>query len=107
MVYSVYFPCDLANVVPFISKSQQAGYILGINNIFPPPVGFNKTKASITASLHLGKTRQYSSQWAAHAKTTATATTTPENNDLIGSMRKNNRAARAARTLSQFFDVVC
>ena len=27
--------------------------------------------------------------------------------DLIGSMRKNNRAARAARTLSQFFDVVC
>ena len=36
---------------------------------------------------------------------TATATTTPENNDLIGSMRKNNRAASAARTLVQFFDV--
>jgi len=35
------------------------------------------------------------------------ATRTPENNDLIGWMRKNNRAARAARTLEQFFDVVC
>ena len=34
----------------------------------------------------------------AYAKTTATATTTPENNDLIGSMGKNIRAARAART---------
>ena len=32
---------------------------------------------------------------------------TPENNDLIGRMMKNNRAARAARTLVQFFDVVC
>ena len=40
--------------------------------------------------------------WGVYAK--MTATTTPENNDLIGSMRKNNRAAR---TLSQFFDVVC
>ena len=38
---------------------------------------------------------------------TATATTTPENNDLIGWMRKNNRAARAARTLVEIFDVVC
>ena len=33
--------------------------------------------------------------------------TTPENNDLIGWTRKNNRAARAARSLVQFFDVVC
>ena len=33
--------------------------------------------------------------------------TTPENNDLIGWIRKNNRAARAAGTLVQFFDVVC
>ena len=33
--------------------------------------------------------------------------TTPENNDLIGWMKKNNRAARAARTIAQFFDVVC
>ena len=33
--------------------------------------------------------------------------TTPQNNDLIGSMRKNNRAARAARTLVKFFDVGC
>ena len=33
--------------------------------------------------------------------------TTPENNVLIGRIRKNNRAARAARTLVQFFDVVC
>ena len=33
-----------------------------------------------------------------------------EKNDLIGRMRKNNRAARAARaarTLVEFFDVVC
>ena len=35
------------------------------------------------------------------------AKTTPENNASIGSMRKNNRAARAARTLEEFFDVVC
>ena len=33
--------------------------------------------------------------------------TTPENNDLVGWTSKNNRAARAARTLVQFFDVVC
>ena len=42
----------------------------------------------------------------AQARTTATATKTLENNDLIGRMRKNNRAARAARTLIEFFDVV-
>ena len=36
---------------------------------------------------------------------TATATTTPQMNDLIGWIRKN-RAARAARFLMQFFDVV-
>ena len=41
-------------------------------------------------------------EWGAYAKTT-----TPESNDVIGSRSKNNRAARAARTLSQFFDVVC
>ena len=28
-------------------------------------------------------------------------------NNLIGWMRKNNRAARAARTLAKFFDVIC
>ena len=39
--------------------------------------------------------------------TTATATSTPQTNDLIGWMRKNNRAVRAARSLAQFFDVVC
>ena len=33
--------------------------------------------------------------------------TTPENNDLIGWIRKNNRAACAARFLVQFFDVAC
>ena len=27
--------------------------------------------------------------------------------DLIGWMRKNNRAARPARTLVEFFDIVC
>jgi len=37
--------------------------------------------------------------------TTATATTTLQINDLIGWTRKNNRAARAARFLVQFFDV--
>ena len=31
----------------------------------------------------------------------------PENNDLIGWMRKNNNTARAARTLIDYFDVVC
>ena len=36
---------------------------------------------------------------------TASATTTPENDDLIGWMSKNNRAARAARTWIEFFDV--
>ena len=37
---------------------------------------------------------------------TETATKTPKDNDLIGWRRKNNRAARAARTLAEFFDVV-
>ena len=37
---------------------------------------------------------------------TATSTTTPQLNDLISSMKKNNRAARAARFLVQCFDVV-
>ena len=35
--------------------------------------------------------------------TTAAATTTPVNNDFIGWTRKKNRAARAARTLAEFF----
>ena len=39
--------------------------------------------------------------------TTTTTTTTPQTNDFIGWMRKNNRAARAARFLVQFLDVVC
>ena len=34
-------------------------------------------------------------------------TTVPQINDLIGWMRKNYRAARAARFLMHFFDVVC
>ena len=33
------------------------------------------------------------------------AKTTPENNDLIGQITKNNRAARAGRTLEEFFDI--
>ena len=37
--------------------------------------------------------------------TKATAKTTPQINDLIGSMRKNNRAARAARFMVKFVDV--
>ena len=36
--------------------------------------------------------------------TTGTATTTPQIKDLIGWMKKNNRATRAARFLAQFFD---
>ena len=36
-----------------------------------------------------------------------TAAATQQINDLIGWIRKNNRAARAARTLAQVFDVVC
>ena len=35
--------------------------------------------------------------------TTATATTTPQINELIGWIRKNNRAARAARFFSAIF----
>ena len=31
----------------------------------------------------------------------------PQINDLIGGMRKNNRAAHAARFMVQFFDEVC
>ena len=38
---------------------------------------------------------------------TSTATILPQINDLIGCMKENNRAARAARFLVQFFDVVC
>ena len=41
------------------------------------------------------------------SKDDATATTKTEQNDLIGWMRKNNRAARAARTWVHFFDEVC
>ena len=36
-----------------------------------------------------------------------TATTTPQINHLIGSLRKNNRAARAAHLWVQRFDAVC
>jgi len=36
--------------------------------------------------------------------TTATATSTPQTNDLIGRTRKNNRSARAARFLVQILD---
>ena len=39
--------------------------------------------------------------------TTTRPTTTSQINDLIGWMRKNIRAARAARPLVQFFDLVC
>ena len=35
------------------------------------------------------------------------ATATPQINDMIGLMRTNNRAARAARFSGQVFDVVC
>ena len=38
--------------------------------------------------------------------TTATAMTTLQIKDLIGSVRRNNRAERAARFLGQFYDVV-
>ena len=36
---------------------------------------------------------------------TAAAKTAPENSDLIGQITKNNRAARAARTSEEFFDI--
>ena len=38
--------------------------------------------------------------------TTATVKTTPQKKGFIGQTRKNNRAASAARTLIEFFDVV-
>jgi len=37
----------------------------------------------------------------------STATATAKINDLIGIMKKNNRAARAAPSLVQFCDVAC
>ena len=39
--------------------------------------------------------------------TTGKPTTTPQINDLIGWMRKTNRAARAARTYEQVRAVLC
>ena len=44
-----------------------------------------------------------------HCRDTGTATTTPPSqiNDLIGWIRKDNRAARAARIFVQFYDVLC
>ena len=39
------------------------------------------------------------------ATTTAAATTTPESNDLIGSMGKNNRAVGAERILVELLEV--
>jgi len=39
--------------------------------------------------------------------TTATATTTPQNNDIIGSKIRNNRAARAAQILANIFEILC
>ena len=47
------------------------------------------------------------SQETTAAASTATSTSTPQINDLIGWMRKTNRAARAARPLVQICDVVC
>ena len=41
------------------------------------------------------------------ASTTATATTTPQIKNLIGRVRKNKRAARAARTYEQVRAVLC
>ena len=38
--------------------------------------------------------------------TMETATTTPENNDMIGWMAQDIRAARVTRTQVHFFDVV-
>ena len=41
------------------------------------------------------------------ASTTATATITPQIKNLIGRVRKNKRAARAARTYEQVRAVLC
>ena len=41
------------------------------------------------------------------ASTTGTATTTPQIKNLIGRVRKNKRAARAARTNDQVRAVLC
>ena len=38
---------------------------------------------------------------------TTTATSAPQINDMIGGVKKNNRAARAARDFGAIFDVVC
>ena len=35
----------------------------------------------------------------------STGSLSPENSDMIGWTRKNNRAARAVRTLVHFFDI--
>ena len=46
-------------------------------------------------------------QQGALASTTAAATTTPQIKNLIGRVRKNKRAARAARTYEQVRAVLC
>ena len=45
--------------------------------------------------------------WGVWEMTTTSTTTTPQINDLVCRTRKINRAARAARFLVQFSDVVC
>ena len=59
------------------------------------------------ARLARAKNQARAERASAVEKTTGKATTTPQINDLIGLMRKYNRAARAARFLVQCFDVVC
>jgi len=71
-------------------------------------------------SLHVGMHSQRTNEYRTRAEfpktqlawwqvmTTAVATTTtPQINDVIGWMRKNNHAARAARISVQFSHVVC
>ena len=45
--------------------------------------------------------------WRTKSSHAARAPTTPQINDVIAGMWKNNRTSRAARTLTNYFDVVC
>ena len=66
-------------------------------------------------SLHVGMHSQRTIEYRTRAKFPQThaasravaTTTTPQINDVIGWMSKNNGAARAARTSVQFSHVVC
>ena len=63
--------------------------------------------SSFNQSDHCYWRRRCCCHQGALASTTATATTTPQIKNLIGRVKKNKRAARAARTYEQVRPVLC